>query len=87
MQSVSKLDAFSLSLLSSVAWMVISSMDFTNSAVFSMDVSALVDVLVIGIAIVGGTVGAKEAANVEGIAVETIGMTVRGVVAKSLYLD
>lgn len=80
-------DTFSLRFLSLVTWMVISSMAFTNSTVFSMDVSALVDLPVSGRAIVGGTVGAKEAANVKGTVVEAVGITVWGVVANSLYLN
>jgi len=84
LQLVSKLDTFSLNLLSSVAWIVISSIAFTNSVAFSVDVPTLVDVPVIGMVVVGGSVGAKEAANVEGIAIETVGMIVYGVVANSL---
>jgi len=59
-------------------------MAFTNSVTFSVDVPILVDVRM---AVAGGTVGAKEAANVEIIAVETVGMIVCGVVANSLYLN
>lgn len=81
MQSVSKLVPFSLSLLSFVAWIVISSMAFTNSAIF------FVDVPITGMVVVGGMVGAKEEANVEGIVVETIGIIVCGVVVNSLCLD
>lgn len=56
--------------------MLISSMAFTNLVVFYVDVNALVDVPVTGRVVAGGTVGAKEAANVEGTAVETVGITV-----------
>ena len=56
-------------------------MAFTNSVVFSIDVPTFVDVLVIGTNAVGGTIGAKEAANVEVTTVDTIGKTVYGVVA------
>ena len=58
-----------------MAWMVISSISFTNSTIFSVDVLALVDVPVTG-RVAGGTVGANEAANVEGTAVETVGIIV-----------
>ena len=58
--------------MSSVAWMVISSMAFTNSAVFSVDVPALVDVPVAGRVVAGGTVGANVAAKVEGNSIETV---------------
>ena len=56
--------------------MVISSMDFTNSAVFFVEVPALVDVPVTGRAVACGTLSANEAANVEGTAEETIGIIV-----------
>lgn len=56
--------------------MLIYSMDFTNSAVFSMDVCVLVDVPVTSKAVVGGTVGAKATTNVEGTTIETVGITV-----------
>jgi len=67
---------FFLRFLSSVAWMLISSMDFSILAVFYVDVPMLVDVPVTGRIVAGGTVGANEAANVEGTAVETIGITI-----------
>ena len=41
----------------------------------------------IGSAMAGGAVGAKDAANVEGTAVVTVGMVVVEVVANSLCLD
>ena len=66
--------------------MVISSMAFTNSAVFYVDVPTLVDVPVTRIVVAAGTVHAKEVANVEGINVETVGMTVCEVVGNSLCL-
>ena len=56
--------------------MLISSMAFINSAVFFVGVPMLVDVPVIGKEVAGGIVGAKEAANVEGTVVETVGITV-----------
>ena len=73
--------------------MLISSMYFTNSAVFSVDVPVLVNapvlanVPVTGKVVDGGTMGANEAANVEGIVVKTVGITVWGVVENSLFLD
>jgi len=57
-------------------------MALTNSATFSPDVPAVdVDFVVIGNAVVGGVVGASEAASVEGATVYTLGMTFVEVVA------
>jgi len=56
--------------------MVISYRDFTNSVVFYVDVPTLDDVPVTGMVVASGTVGAKEVANVEGTAVETVGIIV-----------
>ena len=62
-------------------------MAFTNSVVFFVEVPAVVDSVVTGSAIAGGAVSAKEAANVKGTAVVTMGMSAVEVVAISLYLD
>ena len=62
-------------------------MAFTNSVVFSVEVPAVVDSVVTGSTVAGGAVGAKEAANVEGAAVVTVGMEAVEVVAISLCLD
>ena len=51
-------------------------MAFTSSVVFSVDVPAVVDSVVIGSVVAGGAVGANDAANVEGTAVVTVGMAV-----------
>jgi len=56
-------------------------MAFTNSIVFSIEVPVVVNSVVTRSVVVGGAVGAKEAANVDGTAVETVGITVCGVVA------
>ena len=56
--------------------MVIPSMAFPNSTVSFVDVSTLVDVPATRIAIASGTIGGNEVANVEGIVVDTVGMTV-----------
>jgi len=62
-------------------------MAFTNSVVFSVEVPVVVDSVVIGSDVAGGAVDAKYAANVEGTELETIGITVYGVVANSLCLE
>lgn len=63
-------------------------MAFTISATFSVDVTtAVVDLVVIGSVVASGAVGANDAAIVEGTVVDTVGMTVIEVVAKSLFLD
>lgn len=63
-------------------------MDFTSSTVFSIDVpDAVVDSVVIGSVVIGGAVGANDAASVEGTVVDTVGMTVLQVVAKSLLFN
>ena len=78
----------SFNLLSCVAWMDISSIDFTSSAIFSVEVLAtIVDLVIIGSVVVGGVVGANNVANVEGIVVFTVGASVVEVVAMSLFLD
>jgi len=67
--------------------MDISSMAFTNSAIFSVEAPAVVDLVVTGSAMVGGAVGDNDDAKVEGTAVVTMGMTAVKVVVNSLYLD
>ena len=63
-------------------------MAFTSSAAFSADVpTAVVDLVVIGSGVAGGTVGANDASNVEGTIVDTMGMIVLEVVAMSLCFD
>ena len=65
-----------------MAWILISSMALINFAVFSVDVSVLVDVPVPDVVPVTGNVvsreivGAKAAAKVEGTVVETVGIIV-----------
>lgn len=62
--------------------MLISSMAFINSVVFSMEVPILsdtcvpVDVPVTRRVVVGGSVGAKATTNVEGTVLETVEITV-----------
>lgn len=67
--------------------MDISSMDCTNSAIFSVEAPAVVDSVVTGSVMVGASVGAKDAADVEGTTVVTVGMEIVEVVANSLCLD
>ena len=68
-------------------------MALITSYVFSAVVPTLVDVPIVGIASATGSaitdvsVDAKDATRVEGTAVETVGMTVRGAVTSSLCLD
>ena len=73
--------------------MLICSMALIISSVFSDADSVLAGVpivkvvLVTGSVVIGGSVGAKVVARVEGTVVETMGITVYGVVANSLCLD
>jgi len=63
-------------------------MALTNFVSFSTDVLAAdVDFVVTGNVVAGGAVGASEDANVEGIAVDTIGMTFVEVVAMSFCFN
>ena len=62
-------------------------MAFTSFDVFSVEVPAVVDSMVIGSAMAGGAVGVNDATNVEGTAVQKMGMAILEVVAKSLCLD
>jgi len=67
--------------------MDISSMAFTNSYIFSVEVLAVIDSVVNDSVVAGGAVGAKEVANIEGTVVVTVGMAAVEVVAISLCLD
>lgn len=62
-------------------------MAFTNSAIFSIEVLAFVDLVVTGSAMADGVVGAKHATSVEGTTVVTVGIAVVEVAASSLCLD
>lgn len=76
MQFVSKLTSFPLKLFISVACIDISSMALTSFAAFSPDAPTTdVDYVVAGKAVASGAVGAKDAANVDGTDVDTVGIT------------
>jgi len=62
-------------------------MAFTSFALFSIEAPAIVDSILIGIVVAGEVVGANYSANVEGTAVEVVGITILEMVAKSLCLD
>ena len=67
--------------------MGISSMAFTSSVIFSVEVPVVVDSIVTSSAMAGEDVGAKDATSVEGNVVVTMGMVVIEVVENSLCLD
>ena len=68
--------------------MDISSIAWTNFASSSLDVPAAdVDSIGTGCDVAIGDVGANEAADVEGIVVETVGMKFTDVVCLSLYFN
>jgi len=67
--------------------MDISSISFTNSVVFSIEASTVVELVVTGSVVASGDFGANATANVEGTVVVTVGVAVVEVVASSLCLD
>lgn len=62
-------------------------MAFTSSIVFIVDVPTAIDLVVNGSVVASGTIGAKDAANVEGTVVVTVGMAVVVGVSRSLCLE
>jgi len=68
--------------------MEISSITFTSSVVFSVEVPVVVvDSVEIDSVVAGGAVGANDVAIMEGTAIITMGMEVVEVVARPLFLD